>query len=83
MQEAIGSNPIFSTAPFFGATIFDILDTRLQAERTKGAAAASWRPPAWSPAPMVAGRAEVKKGAWWMPWLKEAMKDVGSCENLR
>ena len=26
---------------------------------------------------------EVRKGAWWMPRLKEAMKDVGSCENLR
>jgi len=26
---------------------------------------------------------KLKKGAWWMPRLKEAMKDVGSCDNLR
>ena len=42
------------------------------------------RPPAATPAAVVRrGAEEVKKGAWWMPWLKEAMKDVGSCENLR
>ena len=23
------------------------------------------------------------KGAWWMPWLTEAMKDVVSCEKPR
>ena len=24
---------------------------------------------------------EVNKGAWWMPWLTEAKKDVISCEK--
>lgn len=28
-------------------------------------------------------RKKVDKGAWRMPWLMEAMKDVISCENLR
>ena len=23
------------------------------------------------------------KGAWWMPWLTEAMKDVTSCDKPR
>ena len=23
------------------------------------------------------------KGAWWMPWHREAMKDVVACEKLR
>ena len=26
---------------------------------------------------------KVKKGAWRMPWLSEAMKDVISCDKLR
>ena len=26
---------------------------------------------------------KVRKGAWWMPWLTEAMKDVISCDKLR
>ncbi len=26
---------------------------------------------------------EVMKGAWRMPWLTEAMKDVISCDKLR
>ena len=25
--------------------------------------------------------AKVDKGAWWMPWLTEAMKDVISCDK--
>jgi hypothetical protein len=24
-----------------------------------------------------------KKGIWWMPWHREAMKDVAPCEKLR
>ena len=33
---------------------------------------------------LVALRAlQVVKGAWWMPWLSEAMKDVTSCDNPR
>ena len=27
--------------------------------------------------------AKVRKGAWRMPWLTEAMKDVISCDKLR
>ena len=26
---------------------------------------------------------KANKGAWWMPWLSEAKKDVVSCEKLR
>ena len=26
---------------------------------------------------------KVRKGAWRMPWLSEAMKDVVSCDKLR
>ena len=26
---------------------------------------------------------KVIKGAWWMPWLSEAMKDVISCDKRR
>ncbi len=26
---------------------------------------------------------KVIKGAWWMPWLTQAMKDVISCDKLR
>ena len=26
---------------------------------------------------------KVRKGAWRMPWLSEAMKDVISCDKLR
>jgi hypothetical protein len=25
---------------------------------------------------------ESKKGIWWMPWYREAMKDVARCEKL-
>ena len=25
--------------------------------------------------------AKVSQGAWWMPWLTEAMKDVISCDK--
>ena len=28
-------------------------------------------------------RLKVSKGAWRMPWLSEAMKDVISCDKLR
>jgi hypothetical protein len=24
-----------------------------------------------------------KKGIWWMPWYREAMKDVAPCDKLR
>ncbi len=26
---------------------------------------------------------QVTKGTWWMPWHREAMKDVATCEKLR
>ena len=26
---------------------------------------------------------KVTKGAWWMPWYQEAMKDVGACDKLK
>jgi hypothetical protein len=26
---------------------------------------------------------QATKGAWWMPWHREAMKDVVSCDKLR
>jgi len=28
-------------------------------------------------------RIKRKKGVWWMPWHREAMKDVALCEKLR
>ena len=28
-------------------------------------------------------RIQTEKGAWWMPWHQEAMKDVGACDKLR
>jgi hypothetical protein len=31
----------------------------------------------------VKSNKKVSKGAWRMPWLSEAMKDVISCEKLR
>ena len=33
--------------------------------------------------PRVGSAIEVEKGAWWMPRLPEAMKDVISCEKPR
>ena len=35
------------------------------------------------PARAVRGAEGMNKGAWRMPWLKEAMKDAASCENPR
>jgi len=26
---------------------------------------------------------QVTKGVWWMPWHREAMKDVGACDMFR
>ena len=26
---------------------------------------------------------QATKGAWWMPWQKQAMKDVASCDKPR
>ena len=31
--------------------------------------------------PCLVIQAKVVKGAWWMPWLTEAMKDVISCDK--
>jgi len=31
----------------------------------------------------VGGYASVCKGIWWMPWHREAMKDVALCDKLR
>ena len=31
----------------------------------------------------LVGKKKVMKGAWRMPWLTEAMKDVKSCDKLR
>ena len=31
----------------------------------------------------LVGKKKVMKGAWRMPWLTEAMKDVISCDKLR
>jgi hypothetical protein len=28
-------------------------------------------------------RAQHEKGIWWMPWYREAMKDVARCEKPR
>ena len=41
-------------------------------------AAAALRRRAWGWA-----RARHKKGIWWMPWHREAMKDVARCEKPR
>ena len=29
------------------------------------------------------GRGERSKGIWWMPWRREAMKDVARCDKPR
>ena len=82
MQEAIGSNPIFSTRAANRHPIFDIVYTDKQAG--KSGVRDKRRREMRGAATLLAVRSEeVKKGAWWMPRLKEAMKDVGSCENLR
>jgi hypothetical protein len=36
----------------------------------------SWRARGWA-------RAQHEKGIWWMPWYREAMKDVARCEKPR
>ena len=35
----------------------------------------------WQFAIGVVRQEKEKKGAWWMPWLTEAMKDVISCDK--
>ena len=48
----------------------------------------------WVPAPVAwflvcvgawgsRGSRAIGKGIWWMPWHREAMKDVAPCEKLR
>ena len=32
---------------------------------------------------LITSKKKVSKGAWRMPWLSEAMKDVISCDKLR
>ena len=87
MQEVIGSIPIFSTS--WGTVpdeIHDMLTTKLnftvnesQEIRYQTARAGSM-----SPQPMRHAerrKRKVGKGAWRMPWLREATKDVVSCDN--
>ena len=50
----------------------------MRAEAPVPSAASSWRGPVWA---ARAGKAD--KGAWRMPRLTEAMKDVTSCEKPR
>ena len=33
--------------------------------------------------PVRGGRIKDDKGTWWMPWHREAMKDVARCEKPR
>ena len=43
-------------------------------------------PPVAGSGTMVAlslGRGECEKGTWWMPWRREAMKDVARCDKPR
>ena len=44
---------------------------------------ADWLPAQsfWSATSKFCGQAT--KGAWWMPWQKQAMKDVASCDKPR
>jgi hypothetical protein len=39
------------------------------------------RPQGWCELSKFCGQAT--KGAWWMPWQKQAMKDVASCDKPR
>ena len=53
-------------------------EASMRAEAPVPSAASSWRGPVWA---ARAGKAD--KGAWRMPRLTEAMKDVTSCEKPR
>jgi hypothetical protein len=53
---------------FLGAVVFEAKSQKLTA---KSASATS----------KFCGQAT--KGAWWMPWQKQAMKDVASCDKPR
>ena len=64
-------------------TIFDTLDTKDCNESESGGCHKIAAGKDTQSVYVQAVDAKVRKGAWRMPWLKEAMKDVGSCENLR
>lgn len=32
---------------------------------------------------MIDKNGQITKGVWWMPWHREAMKDVVACDMLR
>ena len=71
MQEADGSNPLFSThRDLCCGTVFDILAQAKQALLPY----LLWE---------VQNKEKESKGAWWMPRLTEAKKDVVSCEKPR
>ncbi len=40
-------------------------------------------PDFWSSDALSKFYGQATKGAWWMPWQKQAMKDVVSCDKLR
>ena len=72
MQEADGSNPLFSTHRDIDCgTVFDILAQAKQA----------LLPCVY--VREVQNKEKESKGAWWMPRLTEAKKDVVSCEKPR
>ena len=73
MQEVIGSIPIFSTCPL-GLKIFDILVQAKQNEEAQGSGLVFRE---------SENEGKESKGAWWMPRLTEAMKDVISCDKPR
>ena len=59
-----------ASAAWPGATPSD-LGSLTSDLRTRGARAWGW------------ARAQQMKGIWWMPWHREAMKDVARCEKPR
>ena len=72
------------------ATVRRLSDGMTALELRKGSLAFASR--RWSPAVLwgLAGVAAVReagikrlKGTWWMPWHREAMKDVARCEKPR
>ena len=94
MQEVIGSTPIFSTFgnlfPIRSLTCCDNSETVENKTRIcvvppffGGDDTAESMSGASAFVAAVPYQVKVAKGARWMPWLTEAMKDAISCDNPR
>ena len=79
MQEAIGSNPIFSTIEILSLAFYDILVRRKKVKVIKQV-----QLQVYSCLFLFLGMSngiKVTKGVRWMPRLLQAMKDVISCDK--